>query len=78
MQLTPRQVDVICAIRNTRHLHGYPPTIRELASQLALSRVTIVQHVEALIRKGYVRKAPKLARTLEIIADHAEPVPEAA
>ena len=34
MNLTPRQTDVIVAIRNYRHLHGYSPTMQELADQL--------------------------------------------
>jgi len=31
MNLTPRQLDVVVAIRNYRHLHGMSPTMQELA-----------------------------------------------
>src|SRR5437763_442856 len=47
MNLTPRQADVIVAIRNYRHLHGYSPTMQELADQLGTSKVTIFEHVGA-------------------------------
>ena len=48
MNLTPRQTDVVVAIRNYRHLHGYAPTMQELADQLGTSKVTIFEHVGAL------------------------------
>src|SRR5947199_169736 len=49
MNLTPRQLDVVVAIRNYRHLHGYSPTMQELADQLGTSKVTIFEQVVALI-----------------------------
>ena len=51
MNLTPRQTDVIVAIRNYRHLHGYSPTMQELADQLGTSKVTIFEHVGASGKK---------------------------
>ncbi len=48
MNLTPRQTDVVVAIRNYRHLHGYSPTMQELADQLGTSKVTIFEHVGSL------------------------------
>src|ERR1700723_2070875 len=51
MNLTPRQTDVMVAIRNYRHLHGYSPTMQELADQLGTSKVTIFEHVGALEKR---------------------------
>jgi repressor LexA len=51
----PRQLDVIVAIRNYRHLHGYSPTMQELADQLGTSKVTIFEHVGALEKKRVLR-----------------------
>jgi repressor LexA len=73
MNLTPRQVDVIVAIRNYRHLHGYAPTMQELADQLGTSKVTIFEHVGALEKKRILRRDKHKARSLEIIADEALP-----
>lgn len=69
MNLTPRQLDVIVAIRNYRHLHGYSPTMQELADQLGTSKVTIFEHVGALEKKRVLRRDKHKARSLEIIAE---------
>src|SRR5437762_7162419 len=66
MNLTPRQLDVIVAIRNYRHLHGYSPTMQELADQLGTSKVTIFEHVGALEKKRVLRRDKHKARSLEI------------
>ena len=73
MNLTPRQLDVVVAIRNYRHLHGYAPTMQELADQLGTSKVTIFEHVGALERKRVLRRDKHKARSLEIIADEKLP-----
>jgi repressor LexA len=69
MNLTPRQLDVIVAIRNFRHLHGYAPTMQELADQLGTSKVTIFEHVGALEKKRVLRRDKHKARSLDIVAD---------
>ncbi len=73
MNLTPRQLDVLVAIRNYRHLHGYAPTMQELADLLGTSKVTIFEHVGALERKRIIRRDKHKARSLEIIADERLP-----
>ena len=69
MNLTPRQLDVVVAIRNYRHLHGYSPTMQELADQLGTSKVTIFEHVGALEKKRVLKRDKHKARSLEITAD---------
>jgi repressor LexA len=73
MNLTPRQLDVLVAIRNYRHLHGYSPTMQELADQLGTSKVTIFEHVGALEKKRVLRRDKHKARSLEIVTDEALP-----
>jgi repressor LexA len=73
MNLTPRQTDVLVAIRNYRHLHGYSPTMQELADQLGTSKVTIFEHVGALEKKRVLHRDKHKARSLEIIADDRLP-----
>ncbi len=73
MNLTPRQLDVIVAIRNYRHIHGFAPTMQELADQLGTSKVTIFEHVGALERKRVLRRDKHKARSLEIISDEKLP-----
>lgn len=69
MNLTPRQLDVVVAIRNYRHLNGFAPTMQELADQLGTSKVTIFEHVGALEKKRVIRRDKHKARSVEIIAD---------
>jgi repressor LexA len=73
MNLTPRQTDVVVAIRNYRHLHGYSPTMQELADQLGTSKVTIFEHVGALEKKHVLQRDKHKARSLEIIAPELLP-----
>jgi repressor LexA len=73
MNLTPRQTDVIVAIRNYRHLHGYAPTMQELADQLGTSKVTIFEHIGALEKKHVIRRDKHKARSLEIVSDERLP-----
>jgi repressor LexA len=73
MNLTPRQLDVLVAIRNYRHLHGYAPTMQELADQLGTSKVTIFEHVGALEKKRVIRRDKHKARSLEIVSDEKLP-----
>src|ERR1700679_203855 len=73
MNLTPRQLDVVVAIRNYRHLHGVAPTMQELADQLGTSKVTIFEHVGALERKRVLRRDKHKARSLQIVSDELLP-----
>lgn len=70
MNLTPRQLDVLVAVRNYRHLNGMAPTMQELADKLGTSKVTIFEHIEALERKGVLRRNPHMSRSLEIVAKY--------
>lgn len=74
MNLTPRQLDVLVAIRDYRYLHGVSPTMQELADQLGTSKVTIFEHVGALEKKNLLKRDKHKARSLEITTD--EPLPD--
>ncbi len=78
MNLTPRQLDVLVAIRNFRHLSGYAPTMQELADQLGTSKVTIFEHVNALEKKRVLKRDRHKARSLEIIGEGRLPDEERA
>ena len=68
-----QELDVIVAIRNYRHLHGYSPTMQELADQLGTSKVTIFEHVGALEKKRVLRRDKHKARSLEIVSEEKLP-----
>ncbi len=70
--VTPRQLEILQLIRNSRDRNGYSPTMQELGDQLGLTKVTVFEHVGALERKGLIiRGAKHRARSLQV-ADHFE------
>ena len=66
MHLTPKQLHILTRIRDLRIAHGCSPTMQELADELDVSKVTVFEHVEALIKKGALRRQPNKARSLEV------------
>jgi repressor LexA len=69
MNLTPKQLAILTRIRDMRLTRGYSPTMQELADELGVSKVTVFEHVEAMIRKGALIRQPNKARSLEISPD---------
>ena len=70
MNLTPRQLRILQLIRDYRVTRGFSPTMQELANELGISKVTVFEHVEALIKKGALTREANKARSLSI-ADSA-------
>jgi repressor LexA len=73
MNLTPKQLRILQLIRDYRIAHGYSPTMQELADALGISKVTVFEHVEALIKKGALRREPNKARSLSLCDDAIVP-----
>jgi repressor LexA len=79
MNLTPKQFKILQLIRDYRIAHGYSPTMQELADALGISKVTVFEHVEALIKKGALHREPNKARSLSItdetiVPDESKPL----
>jgi repressor LexA len=67
--LTHRQQQVLDYIRDHISNIGYPPTLREIAGQFDLSGPRAsVKHLEALQRKGHIRRSPSSSRGIEILS----------
>ncbi len=66
MNLTPKQLQILSRIRAIRTTRGYSPTMQELADELGVSKVTVFEHVEALIKKGALARQANKARSLEL------------
>jgi repressor LexA len=73
MNLTPKQLRILSLIRDWRVRHGYSPTMQELADEIGVSKVTVFEHVEALIKKGALVREPNKARSLSIAEGIAVP-----
>lgn len=66
MNLTPKQLRILQLIRDWRTAHHYSPTLQELADELGVSKVTVFEHVEALIKKGALTREANKARSLSL------------
>jgi repressor LexA len=73
MTLTPQQIRIFRLVREWRNTRGYSPTMQELADALGISKVTVFEHVEALIEKGALVRRPNKARSLAIADEAALP-----
>jgi len=66
--LTSRQRAVLEGIHELRREKGYPPTVRDIGERLNLrSSCTVQRHLEALERKGYIKRDRTKARSVEIV-----------
>ncbi|MBL9001286.1 MAG: transcriptional repressor LexA [Phycisphaerae bacterium] len=73
MNLTPKQLRILQLIRDWRIRRGYSPTMQELADEIGVSKVTVFEHVEALIKKGALVREANKARSLSITEGVAVP-----
>ncbi len=69
MNLTPRQKQILELVRRFRDEHGYAPTLQEMAEELEVSTVTVFEHIQALARKGAIRREKHKTRSIEIVED---------
>ena len=63
---TPRQLEILTFVRDTRRSLGYSPTLQEIADELGVSKITVFEHVEALIKKRMLTRRSNKARSLEL------------
>ena len=67
MNYTPKQLQIMSFIRDYRAQHKTSPTLEEIGNSLGVHRVTVHQHVAALVKKGAIRKLPQRSRSIEIL-----------
>lgn len=66
--LTARQRAVLETIRNSVEERGYPPSMREIGEIVGLASPSSVKHqLQALERKGYLRRDPRRPRAIEVV-----------
>lgn len=63
-----KQKETLEFIKDYIKKYGYSPTLSEIAKGLGLrSLATVHEHIEALVKRGVVRKLSRVARGIEII-----------
>ena len=66
MELTGKQQQILMFIRKMVR-GGLPPTIREIAAEFGFSSTgTVRDHLQALVRKGYISLCEKKSRAIEL------------
>ncbi len=73
--LTPRQMQVIIFIRDYYRKLGYFPTLQEIGEKLSISKVTVLQHLRSLQRKGVIQRHRYQARSMQISSEVNFPLP---
>ena len=72
--LTPRQLEVLVAIRQAIARTGFPPTRSELARTLGVRSANAAEtHLRALARKGAIILVPGASRGIQLTVTNAEP-----
>lgn len=66
--LTERQHRVLATIKRFALDEGYTPSVREVGSIVGLAPATIQQHLDALERKGYIRRTGQ-SHGIEMLTD---------
>ena len=66
--LTDRQRSILDFLGDYLTEHGYPPTLREIGAHFGIKSPRGVQdHLEALERKGHIRRRREASRGIEIL-----------
>lgn len=66
-QLTNRQKEVLGFIRDFTGENGYSPTVREMCDHFGIQPQAAADHINALVKKGYLAKQPMKSRSLKVI-----------
>lgn len=79
MYLTKRQKEILDLVAAHVAERGYAPTLEEIGAYFGLrSPATVYKHVQKLVQKGYLRKAPHQGRGLQLVSARDNPSLEVA
>ena len=66
-ELTKIQRKLLDHLIDQKASRGIPPTLAEIAARFGYkNRSTVQQHLQALEKKGFIKKDPKLSRAIEL------------
>lgn len=73
-KLTTRQGEILEIIRSWVRRFGYPPSVREIGDEVGLTSTSSVAHqLQALQRKGYLRRDPNRPRAVGVFPAEVDP-----
>lgn len=72
-ELSDQQRKVLAVIVEWTREHGYPPTFREIGARMRIKSANGVRdHLDALERKGWIKRTPAEARSIVVLAGATE------
>jgi repressor LexA len=66
-KLTQAQQNLLQAIERLKQAMGMSPTVKEIAEELSIQPPSVHEALRRLEEKGYIRRTPRKARSIEII-----------
>ncbi len=76
--LTKKQNRIFEFVRKHVQDTGYPPTVREIGTTFGISEKGAHDHLNAIEKKGYIRRVPKKPRAIEILEFVPKKLPQTA
>lgn len=77
IKLTEIQKNILSFLIDQIKGKGIPPTLAEIAAHFDYkNRATVQQHLQAIEKKGYIKKNPKLSRGIELTLEDKFFVPK--
>ncbi len=68
MYFTEKQLHILNFVKDFIAEKGFSPTLEEIARYFKVSKITIYEHINALEKKGALRKSKNRARSIELIS----------
>lgn len=66
MNITPKQLRILKFIQKFTEANHYSPTLQEIADEVGVSKITVLDHLRALERRGIIRRQRYLSRSIEL------------
>ncbi|MCX7785969.1 MAG: transcriptional repressor LexA [candidate division WOR-3 bacterium] len=66
-ELTKKQARILRFIKEFLERNNYPPSYEEIAQHFKMAKPSAFDHLNALQKKGYIRKKHYRARTIELV-----------
>ena len=64
-----RQRKVLDFIRRYLKMNAYAPSFREIGEELGITVGTVQDHIDALVRKRFLKKTPDRSRSLQLVEE---------
>lgn len=67
-KLTDKQAAILNYIKEYISSYGYPPIAKDIQSNFGYaSQNSALEHLQAIEKKGYIKRTPKIARSIVVL-----------